>query len=282
MTLALRDALIAFRRAPLMTLLSVTTVAFSLFAFGLFGLVALNMREALRQVEANVEIRAFVAEGTAVEAVAAAAADVGAFPEVESARIVDKDEALERARRELGEFRDIFESSFLPVSVEVHLKPGFRDPTTVKAVAARLSSYAFVDDVRYGEEWVAKLYRIRNVAAVVGLVLGTAFAAVAMIIIGSTIRMVVLARGREISIMRLVGATDGFIRRPYLIEGFLTGILGGTLALLLVWVANGLVSRYLVQTAFFETRHVLVGIAAGAVLGLVGSAFSVGRHLRHV
>ena len=282
MTLALRDALIAFRRAPLMTLLSVTTVAFSLFAFGLFGLVALNMRAALQEVEANVEIRAFVSDGTPVEAVAAAAADVQAFPEVERARIVDKDEALERAREELGEFRDIFESGFLPMSVEIHLKPGYRDPTTVKAVAARMSSYAFVDDVRYGEEWVDKLYRIRNVAAVVGIVLGTAFAAVAMIIIGSTIRMVVLARGREISIMRLVGATDGFIRRPYLIEGFLTGVLGGTLALLLVWLANGLVSRYLVQTTFFETRHVVLGIVAGAVLGLLGSAFSVGRHLRQV
>ena len=96
----------------------------------------------------------------------------------------------------------------------------------------------FVDDVRYGEDWVEKLYRIRNVATATGVDLGLAFAAVAMIIIGATIRMAVLARAREISIMRLVGATDGFIRRPFLIEGFAKGVLGGLLALALTWIAQ--------------------------------------------
>ena len=88
MSLALREAAIAFRRAPLLSALGVTTIAFSLFAFGLFGLVALNLRNALRQVEERVEIRAFIADGTEVEAIAAAAGDVGAFPEVRSATIV--------------------------------------------------------------------------------------------------------------------------------------------------------------------------------------------------
>ena len=98
----------------------------------------------------------------------------------------------------------------------------------MKRVAiARARRYAFVDDVRFGEEWIEKLYRLRNIAASPGVALGLAFAAVAMIIIGATIRMAVLARAKEISIMRLVGATDGFIRRPFLIEGFAKGVLGG-------------------------------------------------------
>jgi cell division transport system permease protein len=281
--LAAREAIIAFRRAPLLSALSVTTIAFSLFAFGLFGLVALNIRRTLGALEERVEIRAFIVEGTPVEAIAAAVGDIAAFPEVQRpVQIVSQDQALARARRELGEFRDVFEAGILPASIEIRLKTGFRDPETVRAVAARVQSYAFVDDVRYGQEWVEKLHRIRTIATVVGSVLGLAFAAVAVIIIGATIRTAVLMRSREISIMRLVGATDGFIRRPFLIEGFLKGVLGGVLALALVWAATTLIDRYLIQAAFFDARLALLGLLFGALIGLAGSAVSVGRHLRRV
>lgn len=280
--LALREAFAAFRRNPVLSALSITTIAFSLFAFGLFGLVALNIREALQQVEDRVEIRAYVAEGTPIEAVSAAMGDIGAFPEVLKVDYVSPELALQKARRELGEFRDVFESGFLPASIEIRLERGFRDPTTVQAVAARVQSYQFVDDVRYGQEWVEKLHRIRTIATVAGLSLGLVFAAVATIIIGTTIRMTVLARSREISIMRLVGATDGFVRLPFLIEGFIKGVLGGAAALLLTWIASQLISRYVIETAFFDNTLALMGLLFGALIGLIGSAVSVGRHLRKI
>ncbi len=279
---SLRDALVTFRRAPLLSALSVTTIAFSLFAFGLFGLVALNIREALDRLEDRVEVRAFIAEGTPIETVAVATADIATFPEVLSARTVTQDEALARARRELGEFRDVFEGAVLPASIDVRLKPGFRSPAMVRSVAARVNTYAFVDDIRYGEEWIQKLYRLRNIAGIAGLVLGLAFASVSMIIIGATIRMAVLARAREISIMRLVGATDSYIRRPFLLEGFAKGVLGGLLALLLTWLARLLIDRYIIETVFFDRRLAALGLLFGAMIGLVGSAVSVGRHLRSV
>ena len=282
MRLTLRETLLAFRRAPLLSALSVMTIAFSLFSLGLFVLVAVNIRDALQQVEERVEIRAYIADGTPVEALAAALGDIGAFPEVARADGISQEEALERARAELGEFRDVFDAAFLPASIEVRLKPGFRDPETVSAVAARIRTYPFVDDVRFGEEWVRKLYNIRNLATAAGIILGVAFAAVAIIIIGATIRMAVLARGREISIMRLVGATDGFIRRPFLLEGLAKGILGGILALALTYFAHSLISRTLVATRFFDDRIIIPGIAFGALIGFLGSAVSVGRHLRRV
>jgi cell division transport system permease protein len=280
---AVRDSLFAFRRAPLLSALSITTIAFSLFAVGLFGLVVVNIREALERVEERVEIRAFVADKTPVEQIALAANDVARYPEVQSVDLVTQEEALERARRELGEFKDVFEAEFLPPSLDIHLKPGYRDPITVHRVAERLKALTFVDDVRFGEEWIAQLYRLRNIAGVAAVALGLAFAAVAVIIIGATIRMAVLARSREIAIMRLVGATDGYIRRPFLIEGFVKGILGGALALGLTWLATHVVAGYLsFQTIFFDERLALVGLAGGAMMGLMGSAFSVGRQLRRV
>lgn len=282
MRLAWREALLAFRRAPVLSLLSITTIAFSLFAFGLFGLVALNIRTALSQVEDRVEIRAFVVDGTSAEATSAALGDIGAFPEVLSVRLVSQEMALERARRELGEFSDVFEAGILPASLDVRLKPGFRDPKTVRAVADRMKTYDFIEDVRFGEEWVQKLYRIRNIATLAGMMLGLAFAAVAVIIIGSTIRMAVLARAREIAVMRLVGATDAFIRSPFLIEGALKGTLGGLLALLLTWTANETIGRFVFRAEFFDVRMAVLGVIAGALIGLMGSAVSVGRHLRDV
>ncbi|MEP6992543.1 MAG: permease-like cell division protein FtsX [bacterium] len=279
---SLRDALIAFRRTPLLSILSITTIAFSLFAFGLFGLVALNIRDALDRLEERVEIRAFVADGTAPESMAQAASDIAAYPEVLAAHIVTQDEALVRAKQELGDFRDVFEGAVLPASIDVKLKPGFRDPGTVKRVSARVKAFSFVDDIRYGEEWIEKLYRLRNIAGIAGLVLGLSFAGVSVIIIGATIRMAVLARAQEISIMRLVGATDGYIRRPFLIEGLAKGVMGGLLALVFTWVARTIIDRYLIQTVFFDTKVALLGLLFGAALGFVGSALSVGRHLRRV
>jgi cell division transport system permease protein len=282
MSLAWREALRAFKRAPMLSALSVTTIAFSLFAFGLFGLVALNLRAALADIEERVEIRGFVAEGTNPEATAAAVGDIAAFPEVASVQMISEVQALDRARRELGEFIDVFESGILPASIEVRLKEGYRDPTSVKAIATRLEVYDFIDDIRYGEEWVEKLHRLRTISTAVGLSLGVTFALVAIIIIGSTIRMAVLARSREIRIMRLVGATNGFIRAPFLIEGFLKGLLGGVLALALTWVTFQFVGQYVVQATYFRSGLAALGVVGGAFIGLVGSAVSVGRHLRRV
>jgi cell division transport system permease protein len=208
--------------------------------------------------------------------------DISAFPEVAHVDQVSPEQALARARAELPEFQDVFDASFLPPSIEVRLKEGHRDPATVKDVTQRIQSYPFVDDVRYGEDWVKKLYDIRNIAGAAGIALGLLFAAVAVIIIGTTIRMTVLARTREISIMRLVGATDGFVRRPFLIDGFLKGLVGGLLALLLTWGANTVISHNLIQTVFFDPGTATLGVLGGGIIGLLGSALSVGRHLRRV
>lgn len=281
--IAVRDALFAVRKAPLLSALSVMTIGFSLFAFALFGLVALNIKSALERVEERVEIRAFVADGTRIEEIVMAAQEISRYREVQSARVVTQEQALERARKELGEFADVFEAGVLPASIDVRLKPGSRDPRTVGAVSNRIRTIAFVDDVRYGEDWIAQLHRLRNMAGITGLALGLAFALVAVMIIGATIRMTVLARAREISIMRLVGATDAFIRRPFLIEGFAKGILGGFLALGLTWIAALVAQRYLKFSAiFFDQRIVLFGLAGGALIGFFGSAYAVRRQLRRV
>jgi cell division transport system permease protein len=287
--LLVREALAVFRRAPLLSALSITTIGFSLYAVGLFALVAVNLREALRGVEQRVEVVAYLFRGTPPEAIAQASQDIAAFPEVARVTFVSEDEALKRARLELIEFRDAYRDlsvNPLPSSLEIQLKDGFRDAQNTAAVADRLRGYGFIDDVRYGREWIEKLDRLRNIAGLVGLTIGLAFAAVAVVIIGVTIRITVLQRAREIAIMRLVGATNNFIRGPFLLEGALKGLLGGLLAVILCFgtylLFRGQVELATSGIVFLRSAQVSLGILFGVLIGLGGSLVSVGRHLRNV
>ena len=289
MKLVAREALLSFRRAPLLSLLSITTIAFSLFTVGLFGLVAINLRQALQGLEERVEIVAFVLRGTPPEAITLASQDIAAFPEVADVSYVSEDQALERARRELVEFRDAYRdlaTNPLPASLEIRLKPGFRDAAHAASVAERLKGFKFVDDVRYGRDWVQRLDHLRNVTGIVGFMIGLAFAGVAVVIIGVTIRLTILQRAREIGIMRLVGATDWFIRGPFLLEGALKGALGGGAALLLSWIAfllfRGNDIGALGGIIFFRPQQMVLIVLFGTLIGLGGSLVSVGRHLRVV
>ncbi len=285
MRLVVREVLLSFRRSPVLSLLAITTIAFALFVLGLFGLVALNLRQTLAVVEERVEIVMYLTRGTPIEVVTVAIGDIQSFPEVESVTYVSQNEALQRAQQELVEFQGAFQdlqTNPLPASLEIGLKPGFRASEQVAAVAERLEGFRFAEDVRFGREWIEKLDKLRNIAAVVGLVVGAGFMAAAVIIIGTTIRMTVLARKNEIQIMRLVGATNGFVRRPFLLDGALKGAAGGALAVALNYGAYLAVSRTLFDASFFTAQQVALLVLFGTVMGLASSAVSVGHHLSHV
>lgn len=284
-----REAMLTFRRTPLLSALSVASIGFSLFTVGLFALVALNFRKALDTLAERVEVVAFVLRGTPTEAISQATQDIQAFPEVLSVSYVTSDEALSRARRELVEFREAYqelEVNPLPPSFEIRLQPTFRDAAHAQAVAERLRGFPFIEDVRYGRDWVERLDKIRNIAAAVGLVIGFAFAAVAVVIIGVTIRITVLQRAKEIAIMRLVGATNGYIRGPFLIEGAIKGVLGGALAVIMSWLMFSVFQRTIGDTgttlAFFRTPEIILILVFGTTIGLGGSIMSVGRQLKNV
>jgi cell division transport system permease protein len=287
--LVTREALRAFRRAPALSALAVAAIGFSLFTTGLYALVALNFRSALEGLSERVEIVGFLMRGTPPETVTLASQDIAAFPEVLEVNFVSEEEALKRAQQELEEFREAYKelsSNPLPASFEIRLKPPYRNAEAVRAVADRLAGFSFVDDVRYGREWVERLDQLRRLASIVQFVIGLAFAIVAMAIIGVTIRMTVLQRAGEIAIMRLVGATNNFIRGPFVLEGAIKGVLGGALALGLCWGGFALfktaLGNDLPDLRFFRPLDMVVILLFGTLIGLLGSLLSVGRHLKAV
>lgn len=279
---SVQEALAALRRAPGLALLSAMSIGLSLFVVGIFGLVTYNLNITLRSVEERVEVVAYLRDDVSAAQLELLQNDIASFPEVESVAHVSKFEAMRRAMQQLEEFRDVFtdlEVNPLPASLEVRLKPGYRAPESVQRVAELIGIYPVVEDVRYGREWVTKIHQLRQLGAAIAVILGIAFAIVAILIIGTTVRMAVLARREEISVMRLVGATDGFIRRPFLLEGLITGLAGGLLALALTYVAYLAVDGSLVDLRWLPPTWALMGALAGAFLGVAASGLALRRHL---
>lgn len=282
---AIREAINAFKRSPLLAGLSMAMIGLSLLVVGLFAIAAHNIRRVLDQVEARVEVIAFLrddADGTQVQTA------INEFQNnevVRQVRYVSREQALINAKQELTDFAQIaggVNDNPFPASIEVSLKPNQRGPEAAMAVAQRLAQYAFVEDVQYGREWLDKVYLLRRVAGAATLILGGAFALVAALIIGAAIRIAVFARRDEISIMRLVGATDGFIRRPFWVEGLITGIIGSIIALIFTYIAYKGISESLFQLEWIPDLWAAGILALGGILGGLASMVAVRRHLREI
>ncbi len=280
-----RETLVAFKRAPLLTGLSAAMVGLALFVVGLFGLATYNVRLYLQTLEERVEVVAYLRDDATTSEIADLQMGLTALPEVLAVDFVTKAEALEKAHRELPEFSEILtdlEVNPLPASLDIQLIPGERTPATADRIAQQAATYPIVEEVQYGQEWVDKLFTLRRMGAVTTTVLGTAFAVVAALIIGTAVRIAIFARQEEIKIMQLVGARDGFIHRPFLLEGGITGALGGALALALTYTTFWSVFKYLFSISWIPWEWAGTGVLSGVLFGVLASGYAVRKHLREV
>jgi len=285
MAYAIREAASAFRRSPLLTGLSSLMVGLALFVVGLFSLAAHNLGLALTSIEERVEVVAYLREGVRQVDLDAVMETLQTLPGVEEVRYFSKEEAMERAIRDLPEIAEVsadLEVNPFPASLEIRFLPEGRTTETVEAVAVAAESFPVVEDVRYGREWVERLFFLRRIGGFTALILGAAFAAVATLIIGTAIRIAVFARKEEIFIMRLVGARDSLIWRPFLLEGAATGLLGGILAILLTWLTHQAVFHFLFALDWIPMSWMGGGVGIGILFGVLASNLAVRRHLREI
>ncbi len=280
-----REALAAFRRAPLLTGLSAAMIGLSLFVVGLFGVAAHNIKVQLDQIESRVEVVAYLHDDATDEEVALLKEEIEKIPQVREVLYVSRRQAMELARQQLTDFEGMLsdlDTNPFPASLEVTLHPGQRSADAVHHVASVVADFPFVEDVRFGQDWLDKVYLLRRVAGAAAVVVGVAFAAVAALIIGAAIRLAIFARREEIAIMRLVGATDWFIRRPFLLEGLLTGILGSLMAVPATYAVYYFLSDAVVELEWMPQTWVVLGVIGGALFGTYASARAVRNHLREI
>ncbi len=285
MLYTVRETLIAFKRAPLLTGLSAAMVGLALFVVGLFGLATYNVALYMETLEERVEVVAYLRDQASTADIANMEEALATLPEVLGVDFVTKDEALARAYEELPEFSEILtdlEVNPLPASLEIQLRPGSRTPVIADLIAQQAALYPIVEEVQYGEEWVDKLFTIRRIGGVTATVLGAAFAVVAAMIIGTAVRIAIFARRDEIKIMQLVGARDGFIHRPFLLEGGITGALGGLLAVALTYTTFWSVLNYIFDISWIPWAWAATGVSIGVLFGVFSSGYAVRKHLREV
>lgn len=285
MSYSLREALAAFRRTPLLTGLSAAMIALSLFVVGLFGVAAHNIRVVLDQVESRVAVVAYLHDDVTTAQIDALEAELRKLPQVRDVIYITRLQAYELARSQLSGFESVFselDGNPFPASLEVTLEPGQRDSEAIYRLAELVAGFPFVEDVRFGQDWLDKVYLLRRVAAAAAMVVGGAFAAVAGLIIGAAVRLAIFARREEIAIMRLVGATDWFIRKPFILEGLLTGILGSLLALPATYLVYRLLSDAVVELEWMPPEWVLLGLVVGSLFGMIASSRAVHRHLQEI
>lgn len=282
---AVREAFASYRRHPLLCGLSIGAVGLSLVILGLFGLVAYNVGAAIGDVERRVEVVGYLLDDATPEQVRAARYELSALPAVEDVRYVSKDEALASARRDLVEFSELYEDlrvNPLPASFHLRLREGFRTPDIVAEVARGLAAYPFIEEARFGEGWVESLFTLRRIAVGTVAIVGGGFAIVAVLLIGMAVRTAILARSEEIEIMRTVGAREGYIQRPFLLEGAITGLTGGLIALGVTRLAYVLLqTRFagLGSFAWLPERWIIAGVGAASLLGLLAAVHAVHREV---
>ncbi len=200
------------------------------------------------------------------------------------ATYVPKRDGLRRMKTVLGADFDTSLLTANPLPNAFHVR--VRQPSEVPAVAASIAKYPGVAKTDYAADTVIKLLRIADVLARVGVVMIGLLVFTAAIIIANTIRLTVFARRREIAIMQLVGATNMYIRMPFIAEGMLAGILGAGLALAVLFIARlELIPKLAASLAFVPfhvNEPVLAGecLAVGAAVGFIAAWLSVGRYLR--
>ena len=291
-----------FRRNWTTVLGAVVTIFLSLFIIGVFVLGSALINNMIGTVENEVTIQAFLSDDATDDQVSAYADKVRGWDNVESVEIRSKEEALEQYQTQMSNrnasdaITALDGENPLPASLVIKLD----DPQQAEATATKIvddSQFAQIcdskdnpfSDVNYGRETVEKLFSVTDYIRIGAVVLVALLTFVAFVFINNTIRLAISARRREIGIMRLVGASNGFIRGPFILEGTLEAILGALLAIgVLVAGVNAVLPKLANSMQFLsfaiptQTMVATAGalLALGVLIGLFGSAITMRRYLK--
>ena len=258
-------------------------ISLALYILGLFALGTYNFYLVLNDMEERIQIVAYLRDVATVEDISDLRDILDTLPEVSATQLVTKEEALAKANNELPEFREIFSelrNNPLPASLEIQLVAESRTPEGTNNVVSHIESHPIVEGIEYGQEWVSTFFALSRIAGAATLLFGVAFSIAASLIIGTAVKINVVARKKEIEIMQLVGAQGRFIMYPFLLEGALTGIIGGAGGVILTYLTGQVMSRYVFSVNWLPFTWVLIGMTATLGLGIVTSIFSVRRQLQ--
>jgi cell division transport system permease protein len=286
-----RESVKSLGRNGWMTFASISAVTVTLLLVGVFLVIMFNMNHFAQKVEDDVEIRVHIDLTATAQDKQALRAKIEAIPQVKQVQYSSKDKELKNLIKSFGEegssFR-LFEQNN-PLS-DVYVVKTAKPVDTIK-VAKKIEKFPFVHKVNYGQGQVEKLFSTLKVARNIGLVLIIGLLFTAMFLISNTIKITIFARRREIEIMRLVGATNGFIRWPFFLEGLWLGVIGAIFPIVAISIVYYNIWKFFepkITIPFLELLPFypfmweisLLLLLVGACIGVWGSMMSVRKFLR--
>lgn len=284
-----REAFVSIHRNSLMSIASISTVALSLLVLGLFMLLVVNTNNIASTLESQVQVTVYMKDSANKASLEQTAKDIAALNGVQKVTFTNKAQALELFKERLSEKKSLLDSlgdnNPLPNYFEIFVD----QPDRIKNIVPILNEMAEVESVKYGQETVEQLFKITRIIRLGGIILIIFLALSTVFIISNTIRLTVFARKREVLIMKYVGATDWFIRWPFLLEGMFLGLIGSLISLMLLsWIYGEVVQQVHSNLAFFPliakqplfTYVSLIMLLLGVAIGAMGSYISLRKFLR--
>lgn len=283
----LKESLISFRKNWVISIAAITTVALSLLVLGFFMLVAFAANGLMKSTEQKVEIEVFLVDSAPAEAVEALQSEIMSWSEVRKVTYVSKEQALEWLKKEFkgSDMIDMIEGNPLPASLKISLK----DPEKSNAIVKRLQGRPEIDEIKHDRQTVERLLAAIKVLRWVGAVFASLLAFASLVLISNAIRLAIYARRKEVAIMRLVGASNWFIRWPFLLEGVMQGIVGALIAVTLLSIVNHFINNTMTKLLPFlpvglsqgQFWQLIFGLLVGGMLiGAAGSTLALRRFLK--
>lgn len=280
----LTESISGFRRAKLASAISIFTISISMVLLGIFATLSLNASRILSEIRSRVEVEFFLSQSLKEKEAKALALSLQSHPPVQTAVYISRDSAAQIFKSEFGEdIIAILGTNPLPASIKVQLKPDYATVDSLEKFVALIKTQNGILDARYNKEFLAGLDRNARTLFYLTFGIGLLICIAAIGLISNTIRLIIMNKQEIIRTMLLVGATHGFIRLPFLIEGALQGFIGGLFAIGLLALVNlALYHTYpdiyeAIALPDYRIYAILAGL--GLFLGLLGSFLSVRKFL---
>ncbi len=283
-----REVIISMIRNRWMTFASIGTVTVSLFVLGVFMMLVVNLTKMASELESQVQIAVYLNDALTEEGRAEVEQMMRDMKSISKIEYIPREQAIKRLEERLGDHKYILEalgdSNPLPNSYEVTVKR----PEAVQSTAIAIADLYGVDEAKYGQDVASHLFDMTRLVRVFGFILMFLLAGATIFIISNTIRLTVFARRKEIAIMKYVGATDWFIRIPFILEGIALGFIGGGLAAIALRSFYSVMAAKIYSTLTFfplvpqypfVNYLTAVIIVSGMIVGIIGSTISLKRFL---
>lgn len=285
----IKEVYTSFKRNIWMTLASIFTVVLSLFILGFFSIVILNLNKMADTLESQVQISVYLKDDLSQEEIDETKETLSKIEGLQDIKFTTREEAMENFKERLGDQQFLLDAlddtNPLPNSFSLTVT----SPQQVKTIADTAAALDSVESASYSQDIINHLFNLTHLIRLIGVALIILLTGAAIFIISNTIRLTVFARRKEIAIMKYVGATDWFIRWPFLLEGICLGFIGGGLATIFLYIVYNQVTQEIYEAmAFFPLipQHPFIDyisltiLVAGIIIGALGSTISLKRFLK--